>query len=107
MKTKIPIQKTDKHYTYNDYKTWPNDERWELINGIAWDMSPAPSRRHQGISGTLFAKIYNYLQNKGCEVYAAPFDVLLPGLGEDDEESVSPAVLKWLIVDLKSVFPGD
>ena len=42
-----PVRKVDRQYTYIDYKTWPEDERWELIDGKAWNMSAAPSRRHQ------------------------------------------------------------
>jgi Uma2 family endonuclease len=34
-------------FTYKDYKTWPEGERWELIEGQAFAMSPAPTRRHQ------------------------------------------------------------
>ncbi len=29
-------------FTYRHYKTWPDEERWELIDGHAWAMSPAP-----------------------------------------------------------------
>ena len=88
----MPIQKTNKHYTYGDYKGWPNDERWELINGVAWDMSPAPNRAHQKISMHLSKTIALYLEGNLCEVYAAPFDVLLPGLGEESEDDVSTVV---------------
>jgi len=88
----IPLQKSDKHYTYGDYKHWPEDERWELIDGVAWDMSPAPARRHQKIFGELFTQINLFLKNKKCEVYAAPFDVLLPGEDEPAEDDVSTVI---------------
>ena len=45
----IPIKKTDGKYNYADYLPWPDDERWELIEGIPYSMSPAPSRIHQEI----------------------------------------------------------
>lgn len=38
----LPLRKRDKLFTYADYKNWPDDERWELIDGVAWNMSPAP-----------------------------------------------------------------
>ena len=41
--------KKDKKYTYGDYLSWPEDERWELIEGIPYNMTPAPSRIHQVI----------------------------------------------------------
>ena len=40
-------------------------------------MSPAPLRVHQRISGMAFSQINNYLANKSCQAYAAPFDVRL------------------------------
>ncbi len=26
-------------YNYADYLTWPENERWEIIEGVVWDMS--------------------------------------------------------------------
>jgi len=66
-----------KQYTYADYLTWQFSDRVELIKGWVYKMSPAPMRSHQGISMKLSSKISNYLNNKSCKVYAAPFDVRL------------------------------
>ncbi|OAM92810.1 Endonuclease, Uma2 family (restriction endonuclease fold) [Pelosinus fermentans] len=74
-------------YTYADYLDWDDGQRWELIHGVAYNMSPAPSRRHQEISQTLSRKIGNYLDGKPCKVYTAPFDVRLPLDGEDDKST--------------------
>ncbi|MEE8440560.1 MAG: Uma2 family endonuclease [Spirochaetia bacterium] len=87
-----PAIKQDRVYTYGDYRTWPDDERWELIEGTAWNMSPAPMRSHQAISGELFLKIRSHVGNEGCKVYAAPFDVLLPAIGEIEEDDVTSVV---------------
>ena len=87
-----PAIKQDRVYTYGDYRKWPDDERWELIEGTAWNMSAAPMRLHQGISGELFLRIGSYLDNKDCEVYAAPFDVLLPAADEIEEDDVTSVV---------------
>ena len=65
----------DKKYSYADYLTWSDDERWELIDGVPYNMSPAPILDHQRISGELFRQIANYLIDKTCEVFAAPVDV--------------------------------
>lgn len=43
----LPIIKQGNNFTYGDYITWLDDERWELIDGYAYNMSPASSRRHQ------------------------------------------------------------
>ncbi|WP_139902181.1 Uma2 family endonuclease [Clostridium thermarum] len=82
----IPERRDCVKYTYKDYLNWPDAERWELIDGIPYDMSPAPTRKHQKISGELFAAIHNYLKGKTCEVYSAPFDVRLIIDNEEDEE---------------------
>jgi Uma2 family endonuclease len=73
----LPAKKDDRIYTYADYISWPEDERWELIDGVAYNMSPAPGRKHQGIVGTLFGELYQYLKGKPCDVYVSPFDVRL------------------------------
>lgn len=77
--------KRDARYTYADYLTWSDGGRWELIDGVAFNMTPAPSRLHQKIFGELFTQFSLYLRGKRCEVYAAPFDVRLPTPGETDQ----------------------
>ena len=80
-----PARKFDQHYTYADYKTWPEDERWELIDGVAWNMGPAPARKHQGISTNILRELSNYLKDKNCNIYGAPFDVRLPDGSQNDD----------------------
>ncbi|MDD2510876.1 MAG: Uma2 family endonuclease [Syntrophomonas sp.] len=78
--------KPDKKYSYADYLQWPDEERWEIIDGVPYDMSPAPSTKHQAISMELGRQIANYLRDKECQVFAAPFDVRLPLNEEKNEE---------------------
>ncbi len=73
-------------YTYSDYLRYTEDDRFELIAGEVYDMSPAPSRRHQEVSGELFKQIAVFLTGKSCRVYSAPFDVRLSEADETDEE---------------------
>lgn len=75
-------EKLTERYTYGEYLTWDDGQRWELIDGVPFNMTPAPSRRHQSISGELFRQISTFLLDKPCRVYAAPFDVRLPATGE-------------------------
>ena len=82
----LPLLKKGANFTYGDYVNWPEDERWELIDGYAYNMSPAPSRRHQKISRDLEVQIVNFLADKPCEVYDAPFDVRLPEADEKDDD---------------------
>ena len=81
-----PLRNTDRSYTYTDYRTWPEDERWELIDGVAWNMSPAPARQHQGIVVAISSAFYSALNDQSCRVYPAPFDVLLPDGDETDDD---------------------
>jgi len=81
-----PALAPDERFTYRQYKTWPDSERWELIEGHAWNMSAAPTRYHQGLIGTLFNAIATFLKGKPCQAYLAPFDVLLPEGDEADDE---------------------
>ena len=64
-------------YTYEDYCTWDDGERWELIDGIAYAMAPAPPTSHQGVSRDILLQIGGFLRGKKCEVFGAPFDVRL------------------------------
>jgi len=93
-----PAIKDDRKFTYKDYMTWPEDERWELIGGVAYNMLSAPNRRHQAISMLLSWRIMTFLEGKRCKVYAAPFDVLLPELGEEDDGDVSNVVEPDILV---------
>lgn len=73
-----------KKYTYEDYLTWNDGKRYELIDGEIYLMSPAPSSDHQRISANLTAELVFYLRGKACEVFPAPFDVRLDADAEDD-----------------------
>jgi Uma2 family endonuclease len=65
------------NYSYADYLTWRFDEAVELIKGKISLMCPAPNVRHQRISWKISGKLFNYLENKSCQAFAAPFDVRL------------------------------
>ncbi|MBT3272867.1 MAG: Uma2 family endonuclease [Spirochaetales bacterium] len=72
------IKKADHLFTYGEYCSWPEDERWEIINGIAYSMSPAPTTNHQAAAIHLASELFQYLKQKECQVFSAPFDVILP-----------------------------
>ncbi len=77
------VPANQKRFTYADLLSWPADQRWELIDGIAYDMTPAPSANHQRISIHLATQFDNFLEGKSCEAFPAPFDVRLPHPSED------------------------
>ena len=87
-----PEYKRNERYTYADYCSWDDGERWEIIDGEAYAMSPAPLREHQSISAKLVTQIGLFLKGKTCEVFAAPFDVRL-NVGRGDDTVVQPDIL--------------
>ena len=91
----MPLLKNepDRIFTYKDYLTWNDNERWELINGVAYNMAPAPSVNHQRILRQLLLQIGNFLSDKSCEVFTAPFDVRLPATDEDSKNVVQPDIV--------------
>jgi len=78
-------KKLQTHFIYADYAQWPEDERWELIDGVAYAMA-APQRMHQKVVVQVSAQITQYLSGKPCEPYIAPFDVRLPQRNEMDDQ---------------------
>ena len=88
--------RTEKHYTYADYLQWPDDARYELIDGEALLMSPAPLVEHQEVAGEVFRQLANQLDGQPCRPYIAPVDVRLPRADEADaaiDTVVQPDVL--------------
>lgn len=81
-----PTETADR-YTYADYRAWNDGERWELIDGTAYAMGPAPLRIHQKLLLRLATQVAVALEGKPCEPYIAPFDVRLPKSSEADEET--------------------
>ncbi len=79
-------QRAERRYRYADYLHWPEDVRYELIDGIAWLISPAPSRHHQELVGEIFRQCANALADEPCRAYVTPFDVRLPKGDEADED---------------------
>jgi Uma2 family endonuclease len=74
------------HHTYGDYLEWPEDVRYELIDGIAYAMAPAPLRIHQEILLEIGSQTRNALEGKPCRPFIAPFDVRLPRGNETDRD---------------------
>lgn len=93
-----PIKKSERHFTYRDYCGWPEEERWELIDGVPYDMSPAPSRKHQALSREIEFQIIGFLKGKPCQVYDAPFDVRLPAFFNQEDDEVDTVVQPDIVV---------
>lgn len=77
----------DKKYSYEDYLAWPEDERWEIIDGAAYNMTPAPQIKHQNIVSNFHIKIKTHPDN-ACYTGIASTDVVF-----DEHNVVQPDVL--------------
>ena len=81
-------KKLEEKYTYQDYLTWDDDERWEIIEGEVYNMSPAPTIKHQSISRNISGLIFmKKEQLKNCSFFEAPTDVVF-----DDLNVVQPDI---------------
>ncbi|MDR6553037.1 Uma2 family endonuclease [Paenibacillus qinlingensis] len=77
---KMPEQ--DHHYNFQDLQEW--EGRWELISGVPFNMTPAPSTTHQRILSSIFLELHSSLKDSICEVFISPFDVRLSETEEYD-----------------------
>ena len=73
----LSVKKATQKFTWDDYLTWPAEERWEIIDGVAYNTTPAPSVKHQIVAGKLFSHLEQKLKNKTCKPFIAPVDVVL------------------------------
>ena len=78
-------------YTYADYIGWKFLERLELIRGRIFRLS-APSANHMSVSVNLTVRLYNFLKQNPCYVFAAPFDVRLPKKGKTADNEITTVV---------------
>lgn len=86
----------EKRYTYADYLQWPDDTRYELIDGEVFRLAPTPLIEHQEVAGEVYCQLRNQLDGKPCRPYIAPVDVRLPRADEADaaiDTVVQPDVL--------------
>ena len=85
------IAKKQGEYTLEDYRALPDDERWELIDGVLIKMD-APRTVHQDIASIIHMAFYDYIRKTGkpCKVFEAPVDVQLDC---DNRTMVEPDVL--------------
>ena len=64
----LPERIKGKKVTYQDYLTWPDAERWEIINGEAWAMTPAPTIAHQRILRNTARTLTVFFKEHPCEL---------------------------------------
>lgn len=101
----MPLPQEKRKYTYADYLTWSENERWEIIDGVPY-MQAAPTWQHQAISAALLSQFHSYLTGKSCQVFASPFDLRLPEKNEKDEDTTFVVQPDIVVVCDKSGLKG-
>lgn len=95
---KEPTIPYGEEFTYGDYLKFDFEYMVELIRGKIFKMSPAPSTLHQIVVKNLVLDFGNYLRNKDCDVYIAPFDVVLPVQNRKNKNKNTTVVQPDLVV---------
>lgn len=72
-------------FTFANYMSWPETERWQLLDGVAYAVAP-PSWAHQSVVTELARQLGNALYGKPCQARVAPVGVRLPKHDESDSE---------------------
>ncbi len=75
-------------FTWDDYHSWNDGQRWEVVGGEAYAMTPAPRTRHQKVQSRLTRRLEEFLDGRPCDVYPAPTDVKL-----SNEDVVQPDLI--------------
>lgn len=101
----MSLPQENKKYIYEEYLNWPEDERWELIDGVPY-MQAAPSWQHQAITFELGRQFGNYLIGKDCKAFTAPFDLIIPEYDIEAEKSKNVVQPDILVVCNKSELKG-
>ena len=86
-----------RHYTYADYLSWDDEQRYELIDGFAYAMAPAPSTIHQKLLFELSRYVANSLDESPCSLFIAPIDVRLTK-GDEANDKVDTVVQPDILV---------
>ena len=72
----VALNKRERRYTYDDYLTWPDEPRREIINGALYALA-SPTVRHQDILLNLASVMKPFFKGKPCRLFVAPLDVVL------------------------------
>ncbi len=93
------VEEPSPEYTYTcaDYLKWKFEERVELFRGKIFKML-APNRKHQEVSRNLLLELGNFLSDKSCKIFSAPFDVRLPARNRKNDNEITSGVQPDLCV---------
>jgi len=91
-------EQVNQRFTYKDYLTWPKTQPGEILKGVAYARSPAPSVQYLEVLGNLYLAFGNYSRNKQGRVFPFPFEVRLPENPEQKDEDIQTVVQPDLTV---------
>ncbi len=86
-----------RRYTYGDLMQWDDGKRYELYDGQPVALA-SPSDVHQLVLMELAAQLHDFLKDKPCKLYPAPFDVRLFDTADDRPEDSENVVQPDLMV---------
>ncbi|KYC90368.1 Uma2 family endonuclease [Heyndrickxia sporothermodurans] len=98
----MAIPRNDSTLTYSEYLELGDDIRYEVIDGQVYNMSPAPSTKHQAIQRELLTEFNIYLRGKNCSVFGSPLDVCFT-----EEDNDIKKIKEWVEPDLVVVCDKD
>lgn len=76
-------------HTYADYAAKPDSEKWELIDGVLYQMAAGASARHQEVSENFGSLMGDHIRPRRLgRLYRPRFDLILPG-----ETAVEPDLM--------------
>ena len=75
-------------FTWDDYRSWGDEQRWEILDGEAYAMSPAPTTRHQYVHREIFSALCAHFRGRKCSAFSSPIDVKL-----SDVDVVQPDIV--------------
>lgn len=81
--------------TYEEYLKLNEEIRFEVIDGQVYNMTPAPSTKHQAIQRELLTEFNLFLRGKSCSVFGSPIDVCF---SENDHDIRK--IKEWVEPDL-------
>lgn len=81
--------------SYEEYLALGDDLRYEVIDGQIYNMSPAPTTKHQAVQRELLTEFALYLRGKTCSVFGSPLDVCF-----SEEDHDIKKIKEWVEPDI-------
>lgn len=91
----MAIPQKNEGLTYADYLAMGDEVRCEVIDGQVYNMSPAPTPKHQAVQRELLTEFSLFLRGKTCRVFGSPIDVCF-----SEESNDINKIKEWVEPDI-------